>query len=123
MYYLTMPSFIIITKPNTGKLSVHADNMVSVKNNEASVVTNVRLNKDGSVRKQPGRKAHVSSSKGEEIRQQLKRKVNIVLPCENLEEIGLDEEGDDLKPTTDFNESKRETRSIRKRRRRIEIKT
>ena len=82
-----MPSSIKITKPNTGKLSVHADIMVSAKNNEASVVTAVRLNKDGSVRKQPGRKARVSSSKGEEIKQPLKRKVKIILPCENLEDI------------------------------------
>jgi hypothetical protein len=60
-----MPSSIKITKPNTGKLSVHADNMVLAKNNEASVVTAVRSNKDGSVRKQSGLKARVSSSKGE----------------------------------------------------------
>jgi hypothetical protein len=79
--------------------------MVSAKNNEASVVTAVRLNKDGSVRKQHGRKARVSSSKGEEINQQLKRKVKIILPCENLEDIGLDDNDDDPKPTTDFNES------------------
>jgi hypothetical protein len=100
-----MPSSIKITKPNTGKLSVHADNMVSAKNNEASVVTAVRLNKDGSVRKQPGRKARVSSSKGEEIKQQLKRKVKIILPRENLIDIDSDDNDDDPKPTTDFNES------------------
>jgi hypothetical protein len=54
-----MPSSIKITKLNTDKTTVNADNMVSAKNNEASVVTAVRLNKDGSVRKQLGRKARV----------------------------------------------------------------
>jgi hypothetical protein len=31
--------------------------------------------------------------------------VKVVLPCENLEDIGLDDQDDDPKPTTDFNES------------------
>jgi hypothetical protein len=31
--------------------------------------------------------------------------VKIVLPCENLEDIGLDDEDDDPKPTIYFNES------------------
>jgi hypothetical protein len=100
-----MPSSIKITKLNTDKTTVNADNMVSAKNNEASVVTAVKLNKDGSVRKQPGRKARVSSSKGEEIKQQLKRKVKIILPRENLIDIDSDDNDDDPKPTTDFNES------------------
>jgi hypothetical protein len=100
-----MPSSIKITRLNTDKTTVNADNMVSAKNNEASVVTAVRLNKDGSVRKQPGRKARVSSSKGEEIKQQLKRKVKIILPRENLIDIDSDDNDDDPKPTTDFNES------------------
>jgi hypothetical protein len=100
-----MPSSIKITKLNTDKTTVNADNMVSAKNNEASVVTAVKLNKDGSVRKQPGRKARVSSSKGEEIKQPLKRKVKIILPRENLIDIDSDDNDDDPKPTTDFNES------------------
>ena len=62
-----MKSSIKITNRKTGKTSAHIDNMVSAKNNEASVMTAVRLNKDGSIRKQPGRKTRVSSSKGEAI--------------------------------------------------------
>jgi hypothetical protein len=100
-----MVSRIKITKIHPSKNTAHAYNMVSVKNNEASVVTAVRLNKDGSVRKQPGRKAHVSSSKGEEIRQQFQKKVKVVLPCENVDDIVLNDEDDEIKQTKDLNES------------------
>ncbi len=79
--------------------------MVSVKNNEASVLTAVRLNKDGSVRKQPGRKAHVLSSKWEEIRHQFQKKVKVVLPCGNEDDIVLNDEDDETNQTTDLNES------------------
>ena len=78
--------------------------MVSVKNNEASVLTAVRLDKDGLVRTQPGRKAHVSSSKGEEIRHQFQKKVKVVLPCGNEDDTDLNDEDDEIKQTTDLNE-------------------
>ena len=100
-----MVSSIKITKLNTSKRSVNADNMVSSENNEASVVTAVRLNKGGSVRKQPGRKARLSSSKREAIRHQLQKKVKVVLPCENEEEIVSNNDDDEIKQTTDHNES------------------
>ena len=67
-----MVSSIKITKLIASKASVYADNMVSVKNNGASngnkannnkdnniksyVNGDVRLNKDGSIRKKPGPK-------------------------------------------------------------------
>ena len=98
-------SRIKITKIHPTKNTAHAYNMVSVKNNEASVLTAVRLDKDGSVRKQPGRKAHVSSSKGEEIRHQFQKKVKVVLPCGNEDDIDLNDEDDEIKQTTDLNES------------------
>ena len=100
-----MVSRIKITKIHPSKNTAHAYNMVSAKNNEASVVTAVRLSKDGSVRKQPGRKAHVSSSKGEEIRHQFQKKVKVVLPCENVDDIVLNDEDDEIKQTKDLNES------------------
>jgi hypothetical protein len=78
--------------------------MVSAKNNEASVVTAIRLNKDGSVRK-PGRKAHVSSSKGEEIRHQFQKKVKVVLPCGNVDDTVLNDEDGETNQTTHLNES------------------
>jgi hypothetical protein len=78
--------------------------MVSAKNNEASVLTAVRLNKDGSVRKQPRRKVNVSSSKREEISRQFQKKVKVVLPCENIDDIVLNDEDGEIKQTKDLNE-------------------
>ena len=100
-----MVSSIKITKLNNHKSSAHNDNMVSAKNNVASIVTAVRLNKDGSVRKQPGRKAQLSSSKGKAIGQELQKKVNVVLPYEKVDEIVVNDEEDEAKKTTDPNEA------------------
>ena len=100
-----MVSRIKITKIHPSKNTAHAYNMVSAKNNEASVLTAVRLNKDGSVRKQPGHKAHVSSSKGEEIRHKFQKKVEVGLPFENVNDMFLSDEDDETNQTTDLNES------------------
>ena len=100
-----MKSSIKITNLKTGKSSAHVDNMVSAENNEAGVMTAIRLNKDGSIRKKSGRKAHVSSSKKEEIRNQFQKQVKIVLPSEEVDDIVLNDEVDEIQQTTDRNES------------------
>jgi len=100
-----MKSTIKITNLKTGKSSAHVDNMVSVKNNEASLKTAIRLNKDGSIRKQSGRKPRKSSSKGEVIISQLQRKAEVVLPSENVDDIVLNDEDDEIEQETNFNET------------------
>jgi len=100
-----MVSSIKITKLNASKASVYADNMVSAKNNGANVVTAVKLNKDGSVRKKSGRKTRVSSSKGEEVKHTLQKKVKVVLPCESVDKSVLNDGEDEINLTTDLNDS------------------